>query len=182
MNNKKGASMGNQRKIKILLEEELNKRRQIKKLYPKKAVMAFHFKPSLEQALLNHPKGESLYDTVLKYIARMRNPYFIKKSGKLDEAGFYTYARIDKNTWSNLRWGKTLPKKETLLKLIIALRLNMDEANKLMHKASNSLTDIDPRDRIIMALIDIRCYDIEDVYEILEDYGKNGAQPFKNIY
>lgn len=136
----------------------------------------------LSEVIKKYPEGESLYEIACRYIKRMRSPYFVKKNGKLDEAGFYTYACIDKNTWSNIRWNKTVPQKETLLKLIIALKLNMEEAEAFMNKGSNSLTDTDPRDRIIMALIDIRCYDIGEVYHILKEYGENGPQPFKNIY
>lgn len=140
------------------------------------------YKVDLKASLEKYPEGESLYSMICRYIRRMRKPYFIKKSGKLDEAGFYTYARIDKSTWSNIRLNTKNPNKETLLKLILALQLNLEEAKALMNKASSSLTDTDPRDRIVMALIDCRCYTPEDIYEIMEEYGQNGAQPFKNIY
>lgn len=122
----------------------------------------------------------SLYDYVRERMRRQ--PRFVKKNGQPDEAGFYAYARIDKSTWSSLRWNQRLPSKETLLKLVIALRLNEEEANELMRRGSNSLNESDPRDRVILALLDIACYEIEDVYDVLEEYGTNGAQPFKNIY
>lgn len=125
---------------------------------------------------------ESLYDFLCKWLKHRK---WVRKSGKLDESGFYKYAMIDKNTWSNIRWNKGWPSKETLLKLVIALRMNEQEANELMRKGSGVLNPLDPRDRIILALIDIKCYDINDVYEVLEEYGKNPADPekrFANIY
>lgn len=113
---------------------------------------------------------------------QLRKQNFVKKSGLLDEAGFYTYAQISSNTWSNIRWGNGVPSKETLLKLIIGLKMNENDANELMQKGQNSLSLTDPRDRVILALIDIRCYDIYTVYDVLEEYGKHGAHPFNNIY
>lgn len=122
----------------------------------------------------------SLYDYVREKMGRQVR--FVKKNGALDEAGFYAYARIDKSTWSGMRWNLRKPSKETLLKLVFALRLTESEAHELMKRGSNSLNEADPRDLIVLALLDIGCYDIEDVYDVLEEYGTNGAHPFKNIY
>lgn len=139
--------------------------------------------PRIKAAIENRQtEQESFYDFLCKWLERRK---WVKKSGKLDEAGFYQYAMIDKNTWSNIRWNKGRPSQETLLKLVIGLRLNEQEANELMRKGSGVLNPLDPRDRIILALIDIKCYDIIDVYEVLEEYGKNAADPekrFANIY
>ena len=81
--------------------------------------------------------------------------------------------------------GETLPQKETMLKLVIALRLNEADATKLLSKASCSFNDTDLRDMVILACIDVCCYDIETVYDILEEYaddGPNRPRRFKNIY
>lgn len=138
----------------------------------------------IEQAILAREKRAEKAGTLYSYVCeKIRlQPRFVKKSGKLDEASFYVYAHIDKTTWSNLRWGLRLPSKETLLKLVFALRLDEEDARELMRRGSNSLNEADPRDRIVLALLDISCYDIHLVYEVLEEYGTNGAQPFKNIY
>ena len=125
---------------------------------------------------------ESLYEFLCRWLKKR---HWVKKSGKLDEGGFYKYAMIDENTWSNIRWNKGSRSKETLLKLVIALRLDEQEADVLMRKGSSALNPLDPRDRVILALIDIKCYDIYDVYEVLEEYGKHPAKPedaFDNIY
>lgn len=140
--------------------------------------------PQVQDAVQRREKKAADAGSLYDYIRQMmrRQARFVKKNGTLDEAGFYAYARIDKSTWSNLRWNLRLPSKETLLKLVFALRLSEEEANVLMKRGSNSLNETDPRDRVILALLDIRCYEIEDVYNVLEEYGTNGAQPFKNIY
>lgn len=140
--------------------------------------------PQIQEAVSLREKKASNTGSLYDYVREMmrRQVRFVKKSGALDEAGFYAYARIDKSTWSSLRWNLRSPSKETLLKLVFALRLTEAEANVLMKRGSNSLNESDPRDRVVLALLDIGCYEIEDVYDVLEEYGTNGVQPFKNIY
>lgn len=137
---------------------------------------------AIEEAIRNRIDAGtdgSLYDFLCD---QLRKQHFVKKSGLLDEAGFYTYAQISSNTWSNIRWGNGVPSKETLLKLIIGLKMNEEDASELMRRGGNALKMSDPRDRVILALIDIRCYDIYTVYDILEEYGRKGRHTFANIY
>ena len=77
-----------------------------------------------------------------------------------------------------------MPKKETLLKIVIGLRLNPREADQLMEKASNRMNYNDLRDRVIMACMYRNIYDPEDVYEVLEYFaaGDKKKRRFKNIY
>lgn len=124
----------------------------------------------------------SFYEFLVPLIKRSKSPSFVKSNGEVNGAKFYTYARIDKSTWSNIRWNLITPNKNTLLKLIIALKLNEEEANELMRRGSNSLNPKDQRDLVILALIDLKVYDIETVYNVLEVYGKRGAVHFDNIY
>lgn len=166
------------KKQMVRIEEALNRLadpRAMQKLDPE-------IQASIEDAIRNRIdlKAEpQLYDFLCK---KLREQHFVKKSGLLDEAGFYTYAQISSNTWSNIRWGNGIPSKETLLRIIIALKLNENDANEVMRLGRNSLSLSDPRDRVILALIDIRCYDIYTVYDVLEEYGKYGARPFANIF
>lgn len=137
---------------------------------------------ALEEAL-KHRKASVSDDSLYRFLCKqLEKRHFVKKSKLLDEAGFYTYAQISSNTWSNIRWGNGIPSKETLLKLIIALKMDEDDANELMRLGHNALKLSDPRDRVILALIDIRCYDIYTVYEVLEEYGQNRTNGFSNIY
>ena len=142
-------------------------------------------KVDISGALSNRAQGESLYDTTLRYLRRLDRAEFRRKNCSVNEASFYKYARIEKSTWSHIRLGETLPQKETMLKLVIALRLNEADATKLLSKASCSFNDTDLRDMVILACIDVCCYDIETVYDILEEYaddGPNRPRRFKNIY
>lgn len=127
-------------------------------------------------------KETTLFERIEKYLRRLDNKNFYKKNGELNEAAFCRYAMIDKSTWSSLRYNLIVPKKKTLLKLVIALKLNEKEAEDLLHRGSNSFDMKDLRDQVILALIDIQCYNIEDVYEVLEEYRNHGTQSFENIY
>lgn len=166
------------KKLLIRIEEALNRRTP--NCVMQKLDADIH--GALEDAIKKRGDGqpeETLYSFVCK---KLKEQNFVKKSKLLDEAGFYTYAQISSNTWSNLRWGNGTPSKETLLKLIIGLRMNEADANKVMELGNNELRLSDPRDRLVLALIDIRCYDIYTVYDAMEEYGKHGAKPFANIY
>ena len=155
-------------------------------LLKRSSVILSCVKPSIHQRIdsinKNSEKELSLYDYIMSFVRRLKNPCFIKKSGKISEPEFYEYALVDKTTWSNIRNNIGYPSKKSLLKLIFALRLNEEEANLLMKKGSSSLNTLDPRDRVVLALIDLKIYDKESVYDVLEEYGKNGAVKFENIY
>jgi len=166
----------------LAVEEAIQKRRKmlagtqpVQKIDPK-------VKEMVQRRIDQGKKEATLFDLIETYLRRLDNKNFYKKNGELNEAAFCRYAMIDKSTWSSLRYNLIVPKKKTLLKLVIALKLNEDEAADLMHKGRNSFDLKDLRDQIILALIDIRCYDIEEVYEVLEEYRSHGAQPFENIY
>lgn len=136
----------------------------------------------VEQRMAFGQKEATLYEKIMEYIRRQNNPAFFRKNGEIKESGFYHYAYIDKSTWSELRWNLVVPKKKTLLKLVIALRLNEEEAVDLMRRGSSSFNPRELRDQIILALIDIRCYEPDTVYEVLEEYRQHGARSFENIY
>lgn len=136
----------------------------------------------IEQRMAFGEKEATLYEKIMEYIRRQNNPAFFRKNGEVKESGFYKYAYIDKSTWSELRWNLVVPKKKTLLKLVIALQLNEEEATDLMWRGSSSFNPKDMRDQIILALIDIRCYDPDMVYEVLEEYRLHGGQKIENIY
>lgn len=136
----------------------------------------------IEKRLKMMKQTKSLYDTIISYINRLNDVRFFFKNGSVNDAAFYKYACIDKSTWSDLKYGLIIPKKKTMLKLAIALRLNEKEAVDLMSRGSNSFDPKDIRDQIILSLIDLKCYEIEDVYEVLEEYRNKGPQKFENIY
>jgi hypothetical protein len=81
--------------------------------------------------------------------------------------------------------GTHRPSKETLLKIVIGLRLNEDEARDLLSLEGNGFRSNDKRDNVLLACMECGYYEIEEVYEILEEYGGvvvNGKRLFQNIY
>ena len=65
---------------------------------------------------------------------------------------------------------------------MIALQLSEKEAQDLLKKASWSFNKSDYRDRVIIALLHVRCFDPRKAAWLLEEYGKNERHPFRNIY
>lgn len=137
---------------------------------------------SVEDRRKKAEQEETLDEVIIRHIRRLNNRNFYRKNGELKESAFYKYAYIDKSTWSELRRKKIVPKKKTLLKLVIALRLNEEDAIDLLRRGSSSFDPRDMRDQIILALIELKCYNPDDVYEVLEEYRLHGPQPFENIY
>lgn len=128
-------------------------------------------------------KESSLYEDICSYISRIRFPNtFIKKSGKLDEKKFYDYAYLNKNTWSNIRLNTKGISKDSALKLVIALQLTVEEAEKLIKKASLSMNCNEYPDRIVIALLNIRCYDPRAAAYLIEECRQITKPSFKNIY
>jgi hypothetical protein len=110
---------------------------------------------------------------------------YVKKNGMPDFARFYKYACINSDVWSTFSTGSHVPSKETLLKIIIGLRLNEVEAKEFLMLAGSGFNHSDYRDIVILACIDCGYYEIEDVYDILEKYGSMmvcGKRRFTNIY
>lgn len=125
----------------------------------------------------------SLYEDICRYIQRIEKPdTFVKKSLKLDEKKFYEYADIDKNTWSNIRLNAKGISRESGFKLAIALQLSEKEAEALLEKASIAFDKREYLDKIVLALLRIECYEPKAAAELLEEYGRDEAHPFKNIY
>lgn len=143
-----------------------------------------HIKESVEVDLaLSRP----LYDEIILYIKRLNNSRYIRKNGDVKEATFYQDARIDKSTWSDIKWNQITPSKKTLLKLILALNLTHEEAEALLERGKEKFDPEDIQDQIIEAIMivrqkhDLTVQDIEDIlFEYQEMYSK--TKSFDCIY
>ena len=131
-------------------------------------------------------KQRSVYEAVMIYLERLNQTLktpFIRKNGIIDEAQFYTYAYIDKSTWSSMKNNSVKkPKKKTLLKLSIALRLSEDEATDLLLLGGESFDSDDIQDLVILALLNLKIYNIATVIDTLDSYRFHGEQYFDSIY
>ena len=122
---------------------------------------------------LENPERLSFYDQLILRIKNMNEPRFIRKNGNIYDARFYEYARIDDATWSDIKNDKVIPSKKTLLKLIIALRLNHEEAEEMLKQFGKTFETGDIQDQVIEALIELREnyeLDVDDVEDILFRY------------
>lgn len=128
------------------------------------------YEDAINKMFERNSKPKTLYETVKEYINKLNNPNFYFKNGNLNEAAFYEYARIDKSTWWGIAHNSLTPKKKTLFKLIFALKLDFENAKIIMEKGKSSFDESDRLDLIVMALIDVKCYDVYEVYDVIEEY------------
>lgn len=177
--------------VLVAVEEHLNNRVHHKETNLFTAPFV-KFDPAIVELIntqLMQDKGireSTIYEDAIVYIKRLNNARFLRKNGEVKEAPFYQYAYIDKSTWSELKWNQVVPSKKTLLKLILALKLDKAEAEALMAKGQKAFDPDDFQDQVILAVIGMRNgeyeIDIDDIIEILDYYRTNGPRTFDSIY
>lgn len=97
---------------------------------------------------------------------------FIDKRGYKDSE-VYNNVYIDRRLFSKIRCNKNyIPKKETIIKLCISLRLNLDDTNKLLKSAGYTLSYSNDFDLIIIFCLENSIYDINIIESYLYKYTK----------
>ena len=91
-------------------------------------------------------------------------------------------SHIDDDTWSTLRNNSVIPRKKTVFKIALALHLSQDEAAELLAKANKRFDDNNNQDLIVMALLGIKDYTMDDVLETFDFYQENLNEFLPNIY
>ena len=89
---------------------------------------------------------------------------------KLTDVEVYKKANIDRKHFSKMRNKNYHPRKSTVIKLIFAMQLDMDEAEELLKSAGYALSTGDLRDVIIMYFIENGEYDLTIINKALEYY------------
>ena len=95
---------------------------------------------------------------------------FIKEKG-ISETDCYKNANVDRRLFSKIRSNKNYqPRKNTVFALIIGLKLNLDEAKKLLDSAGYSISHSIKQDLIMEYVIKKQIFDILQVNEILYSF------------
>ncbi len=109
-------------------------------------------------------------ETHRSYFANMLFDFMERKN--LSEADVAAKAHADTKVFARLRDDKRfVPKERTVWALVIALELNLNDANTLMHRLRYYL-DAKVRDEVLLAFcLENRVFDIDSVNEIFAHYG-----------
>lgn len=91
---------------------------------------------------------------------------------ELSNPQIYHRAGITKQTFSKIISGHSVPKKNTIFALSIALELRLDEVEELLMKAGYAISDVETTDTIVKYFIENRKYNIMEVNEVLYYYGE----------
>lgn len=95
----------------------------------------------------------------------------------IDERGLvdtdvYKKANIDRRLFSKMRSKDYHPRKNTVIKLIFAIELDIDDAEELLESAGYCLTNSSLRDVIIMYFLEIKEYDLFIINDVLKHYNQ----------
>jgi len=130
---------------------------------------------------------KTIYQEVISYIKGLNDAAYLRANGEVKEAAFYQYARIDKSTWSDMKWKQIKIKKKTLFKLALALNLDRVQTESLLQKGGEKFDLSDIQDKLVLAIIEVRkthdlsVKDIESIIAEYQDMYKD-THPFDSIY
>jgi len=88
----------------------------------------------------------------------------------LKDSDVYNKVNIDRRLFSKIRNDNYHPGKDTIIKLAIALNLNINELEELLSSASYSLPKNNERDLIIRFSFINNIYNIDTINDFLYDY------------
>ena len=91
----------------------------------------------------------------------------------LKDSDVYNKVNIDRRLFSKIRNDNYHPGKDTIIKLAIALKLNINELEELLSSASYSLPKNNERDLIIRFSFINNIYNIDAINDFLYDYNVN---------
>ncbi|MBR5535684.1 MAG: hypothetical protein IKU60_03455 [Clostridia bacterium] len=126
------------------------------------------------------PISDSFYELVTEYIKRLDNERYFKKNGEVKTTLFCEDAFVGSDSWAALINGKGC-EKETALRLVMALRLDEGNADRLLGSMGWFLNVRDERDVVLMALMALGEYRPIVIYNVLE-HEREKNKNIRNIY
>ncbi|MBP1153952.1 MULTISPECIES: hypothetical protein [unclassified Paenibacillus] len=88
------------------------------------------------------------------------------------DAGFFGQAQITNPTWSKLINDKRPnPERETILRIAILLKCNLEQTHELLAKAGYVASDCNNRDQLVLGCIEMGVYDFADIEELIAEEG-----------
>ena len=115
---------------------------------------------------LNQTKTKSCSELIFHFIDK----YFDERNINPKDSYIYNKANIDRKLFSKFRYGDYNLSKKNILKLCIALELNLDEANQVLESAGYSLSKNKKFDLIIRYFIVNNEYDLNIINTCLFTY------------
>lgn len=96
---------------------------------------------------------------------------YISERG-MSEVDVYKKARLDRRIFSKIRNAENyMPSKRTVLAIALALELNIDEAQEILHKGGFALSPADKKDVVMSYFFENQIYDLFIINEVLDYYG-----------
>ena len=118
---------------------------------------------SLQQEIKKaQAEGNSFYQTICFHIDRL---------GYKSDADFYNSINMPRQQFSRLRDASNTLSKKTVLWIIVALRLDYDQACDLLQKAGYRFRKGDMRDVILSYIFRNTTYDLYEVNQVLDHFG-----------
>lgn len=112
---------------------------------------------------LNQQRTKSCRELIFEYIDR----FFKNKNISPKDSYIYNKANIDRRLFSKFRYGNYNLSKNNLLKLCIALELNIDETNKVLGSAGYILSTNKDFDLVLRYFIMNKDYNLQKINEKL---------------
>lgn len=119
----------------------------------------------------------SFSDSIIDFTSTLSKSFSQTLLYMIDERGFvdtdvYKKANIDRRLFSKMRNKDYQPRKNTVIKLIFAIELDIDDAEELLESAGYVLTTSSLRDVIIMYFLENKEYDLFIINDVLKHYNQ----------
>jgi DNA-binding phage protein len=120
----------------------------------------------LDSYIEQHIKTKEKTIGFVEYLYSLLDKY------KIDNpADVYNKANISRQLWSSIISEKSNPSLNVCLKIVFAMKLNNHECKYLLKKAGYTLASSNKFALIIRYAIEYKIYDINEVNDLLEEYG-----------